>query len=122
MTTQIIPRFCALVASTLLMISSSAQPFNLNQLEPVFITGTTTQVSENIQVNFHKQFPEAEDVRWFKKDKSYLVNFLINDQQQTAFLNRKGYQIYHISFGKEKHLPDDIRKSVKLMYVEYNIL
>ncbi|MFN2440755.1 MAG: hypothetical protein ABR503_16240 [Chitinophagaceae bacterium] len=121
MTTQIISRFCGLLALTMLVSNSSAQPFNLNQLDPVYITGTSTTVTENIQVNFHKQFTEAENVRWFKKDRNYLVSFSMNDRHHSALLNRKGYLIYDICYGKEKHLPDDIRKSVKLMYVEYSI-
>lgn len=112
--------FCGLTC--MLFVSNSfAQPFNLHQLEPVFITGTTTTVTENIQVTFHKQFPEAENVKWFKHDKNYLVSFFMEDQHHRALLNRKGYLIYHISYGKEKHLPVDIRKSVKMMYVECSI-
>jgi len=118
---QLISSLCCGLVSILFVSNSFAQAFNLNQLEPVFITGTKTAVTENIQVNFHKQFPEAENVRWFKHDKNYLVTFLMEDQNQRALLTRKGHLIYQISYGKERHLPVDIRKDVKRMYIEHSI-
>ena len=121
MTTQIISRFCGLLISTLLIGSSFAQTSDYKNLEPVFVTGTKVNVYENILTEFNKQFPGAQNVRWTKVGKKYLAKFFMDDQDQRALLHRKAYVIYQISYGKEKHLPVDIRKGVKRMYVEYRI-
>jgi hypothetical protein len=119
---KLISLVCGGLAFALAVTNSFAQSFNVNQMEPVFITGTPVKVYENVQVEFHKQFPEAENVKWFKHDdKNYVVTFYVDDLFHRALLNRKGHVKYQICYGKEKDLPVDIRKEVKRMYVEHNI-
>ena len=44
-----------------------------------------------------------------------------NDQKNKALFQKNGYLIYHIVYGKETNMPDDIRKIVKTNYLDYNI-
>jgi hypothetical protein len=45
----------------------------------------------------------------------------MNDLEYRVLLHRKGKLIYKITYGKEKHLPVNIRKMVKGNYVEFVI-
>ena len=121
MTTQITYPFCGLLASILLISNSFAQTSDFSNLQPVLVKGTYDKVYKNILDGFHKQFENAQNVKWFKRDKNFLVNFFMDDQIHTALLNPKADLIYQISYGKEKHLPVDIRKAVNRWYLEYSI-
>ena len=121
MTTQYISRFCGLLASTLLMVNSFAQISEFKNLQPALLNNNHVRVYQNILDEFHKQFAGAENIKWSKLDKNFVANFTLTDQPHTALFNPQAMLIYKISYGKEKHLPVAIRKSVKRMYVEFVI-
>ncbi len=50
-----------------------------------------------------------------------LAKFIMDDQQNTALFNKKGYLLYHIAYGSESNLPAELRKQVKSAYVDFNI-
>jgi hypothetical protein len=78
-------------------------------------------VYENVLTEFQKHFANAENVRWYNIDRDYLAKFTIGSMEHRALLNRRGNLLYKISYGKEKHLPANIRKSIKSNYVEFLI-
>ena len=118
---QFFSRFCACMMSTLFMTNSSsfAQDTSAQTLPAIVITGT--QVNQKIWDNFKREFKNAVDPHWYKVGTDYLVRFITEDQNQSALFNKKGNLIYNITYGKEKHLPKDIRQIVKSSYVDYAI-
>ena len=63
----------------------------------------------------------AENVSWYQVNKGFVAKFTINDLMYQVLFNRKGRLVYKITYGKETHLPPDIRKMVKGNYVEFII-
>lgn len=121
-----IPYFCGcLLFATLVSSSVSAQQTktndSLNVLPAITVSGSRVTVNERVWKSFQNSFKNATDARWYKIDRDYLVKFIMEDQEQNALFNKRGTLIYNISFGNEKHLPDDIRRQVKSVYLDYNI-
>lgn len=121
MTTPFISRFFGLLVSIALVSNSFAQENSIRNLQPVLTNGTYIKVYENIRSEFQKIFANAENVSWYTIDKNFLAKFFIDGLEKRALFNPKGKLIYEMSYGKEKHLPADIRKNVKRSYVEYAI-
>jgi len=121
MTTQVISRFIGLLGSVLIVANSFGQESSMKNVQTVLPNSNYVKVYENVQTEFQKYFSKAEDVQWYSVGKDYLAKFSIADQEYRALLDRKGNLLYKISYGKEKHLPTDIRKWVKSIYVEFAI-
>lgn len=121
MTTQFISRFWGLLASTLLIGSSFAQVSQFKNLQPAIVNSNHIKVYQNILDEFHKQFAGAENIRWSKLNKKFLANFRRADQKYAALFNPRARLIYKISYGKEKHLPVDIRRWIRGIYLESTI-
>jgi hypothetical protein len=51
-----------------------------------------------------------------------MVDFMSEDQKNKALFQKNGSIVYHLTYGYEKNLPEDVRKLVKGNYVEYEIL
>lgn len=94
-----------------------AQMDSVKTMAPVTVTKVTAQVSEAFQA----KFKDAVDPIWSRLDKDYLVQFNTADQQNQALFRKNGFLLYHIAYGDEGNLPDDLRKLVKANYVEFNI-
>ena len=111
----------AIFALSAIMITSNsfAQLSNVNNLQSSL--NKPVKVYENVQLEFHKLFDAAENVRWEQVDKNYLAKFTLGNVEQRALLSPRGKLIYKIMYGQEKHLPTDMRKGVKRSYVEYII-
>jgi hypothetical protein len=99
---------------------SSLKAQEIKELPTVTIT-STTNVSEKVSDAFSKEFTEAENPRWYKLNKNYLVTFIEKDMDNKALFKKNGYMIYHIAYGKEQNLPDDVRKLIKSNYVDFDI-
>lgn len=121
MTTQFKCTILGLLASSLISSHSFSQQQEVNSFQPVLSNSTYLKVYENVLTEFHKLFEKAENVRWSSLNKHYLAKFSQGDLEQRALLDNKGNLIYKISYGKEKHLPADIRKLAKRNYVEFVI-
>jgi hypothetical protein len=61
------------------------------------------------------------DPQWFKMNKNYLVSFIMGDTKNNALFKKNGKMVYHISYGNEGNLPEDVKKQVHNAYEEYNI-
>jgi hypothetical protein len=121
MTTQLKFRISTLVASILIIGNSFGQTSTVNDLQSFLNDKSSIRVYENVVERFQMIFENAVNTRWEKIRNNYLVKFSLGDLEKRALLNPKGKLIYEISYGKEKHLPVDIRKNVKRNYVEYLI-
>ncbi len=117
--------FFRITASLLLLLAARSsslaqQGGRIDTLPPVIITGTSV-VSQKVTDSFKKDFKDALHPRWYQMDKNYLVKFIMNEQKNNSLYDRNGYLIYHISYGKEKHLPADVISQVKTGYPTYDI-
>jgi hypothetical protein len=120
----IFPFFACLLFTLLVSNSLFAQKKSLKDtamLPAVTVTGTRVTVNEKVWKAFQNSFKDAQDAKWYKINRDFLVKFIMEDQEQNALFNKRGAMIYNITFGTEKHLPDDIRKQVRSVYTDYNI-
>lgn len=104
----------------LLMAGNRAIGQEEKQLPPVTVTATSN-VSRAVTKSFDKSFPDAQNTQWFKVNRRYLVDFISKDLKNRALYQKNGAMIYHLAYGTEQNLPDDVRKVVKSNYVDYNI-
>ena len=80
-----------------------------------------TSVNKEIDEAFRKKFPTAQNTKWYKVNKYYLVKFIQDDVKHRALFSMKGAMQYDISYGNENLLPPDALTKVKQAYYEYNI-
>lgn len=115
-------RYYGWLASVLFLNSSFAQEaVNTKELPPITITATKANVSEKMQKSFYHYFKDGSDPNWYDLGKKYLVNFFMNSQENRALFTKNGNMVYHLCYGGEKNLPDDVRRLVKSNYFDYNI-
>ena len=113
--------YAALVSfSMLLSVCAIAQDTTFKTLPEVRVTAKS-MVSKDVAKSFKTTFPYANNEVWYKMDKNYLVKFMTGDQSDQALFSKYGSLIYHIRYGKEANLPDDIRNKIKSDYKGYNI-
>ena len=105
-------RFC--------FLSVQAQDTTYKTLPSITVT-PATKVPTAVNKSFNETFKGAVNPEWYKLDKRYLVTFLTTDQQNRALYKNNGELVYHIRYGVEQNLPDDIRRMIKSSYVDYNI-
>jgi hypothetical protein len=90
-------------------------------LPPVTVTATTKKIPANVWYGFSKYFTEAENPKWYEINKKYLVKFMTYDKANRALFTKKGHIIYHISYGYEKDLPEELGRLIKPAYPDYEI-
>jgi hypothetical protein len=88
---------------------------------PSVTVTTASNVNDAVVKSFQGQFKNAVDPVWYKIDKNYLVKFITEEQKNTALFKDNGKLIYHISYGTEKNLPEEIRTQVMGSYQDYAI-
>ena len=98
-----------------------AQDTVIQTLPPITVTATTKKLPEKVWKNFRDYFENATDPKWYEMNKSYLAEFMMDNKDNHALFNKKGKLIYHISYGYENSLPEDLRNQVKASYGDYNI-
>lgn len=81
-----------------------------------------SRISVFILGAFKELFPASSNVKWYRVEDKFLVEFSMEERKQKAFFNSKGKLLYHISFWKANELPFAVRKLIKREYVEWNIL
>ena len=116
MKTMKITRFVILFS----FLAAKAFTQEITELPSVTVT-TTSKVNEAVGKSFEKNFKNAVRPQWYKLNKNYFVKFISEDQKNTALFSKGGTLIYHISYGHENNLPEDIRKMVKSSYFDLNI-
>jgi len=90
-------------------------------LPPVTVTATTLKVPEKVWNNFSNYFNGAFVTKWYEINKKYLVKFMLDESENKALFTRRGALVYHISYGFENILSDDIRNAIKRDYAGYEI-
>ncbi|MEJ6981877.1 hypothetical protein WG906_15525 [Pedobacter sp. P351] len=93
---------------------------NIDTLPTVLITSSSS-VNQKVSQAFNKDFQNALSPKWFEINKRYLVKFISEDQRNTALYNKRGYLIYHISYGTEKNLPVIVKNQILAQYPNANI-
>ncbi len=93
----------------------------IQTLPPVTVTATKKAVPERVWKNFRGYFANAENPKWYMANKDYLVKFMTDEKLNHALFTKRGSLVYHISYGYEKSLPDDIRSQVRKAYLDYTI-
>ena len=107
------------ILSSLTVISQDS--ITIKTLPLITVTAETRKIPKQIWKNFSTYFNEAENPRWYKANKNYLVKFMIYDEENRALFTKRGNMIYHIRYGYENNMPDDIYKQVRTAYFEYDI-
>ena len=122
MKTKFVWRLIVLPVLVFAGLSTYAQDsINVQTLPPITITATQKTIPEKVWNNFHSYFANAQDPIWYTTNKNYLVKFMTDDNVNHALFTKRGYFVYHISFGYEKNLPEDVRDAVKSVYYKYQI-
>ncbi|HEY1023918.1 MAG TPA: hypothetical protein VGE26_02035 [Sphingobacteriaceae bacterium] len=113
----------ALVWSFLLSVvfMGSVNAQQSGSLPEVTIIGTTTDVNEKVLNVFERSFREAENPRWFKLGRKYMVKYNVEDMLHKALFRNKGGFIYDMGYGTEKHLPGNLQTQVKGNYKDFAI-
>jgi hypothetical protein len=107
------------LASILLAVVNT-NAFAQDVLPSVTVT-STSNVSEKVSKIFQHEFKDATNVKWTRLKKDYLVEFITTDLKNRALYGKRGYLVYHIEYGKEKHLPVDVRHAIRSTYYDYDI-
>lgn len=71
---------------------------------------------------FKRDFADAKDVEWSLVGNNYQARFIQNDRKTRILFDPKGHILYSISYGTLKSLPADIRKTVRSIYYDYDIM
>jgi hypothetical protein len=101
--------------------SSAQDTSGIKSLPLVTVTATTKKIPDRIWKSFSGYFANAENPRWYTINKNYLVKYMIYDEQNRALFTKRGNLVYHISYGYEKSLPEDLRKQIKSSYYDFDI-
>jgi hypothetical protein len=89
-------------------------------LPPLTVTAKSN-ITKAVRESFQKVFPDAENEQWSKENKNFLVKFISEQQKNHALFSKSGYLIYHITYGTEANMPEDLRKKVQSTYQPYSI-
>jgi hypothetical protein len=110
---------CVLMLAATNLIAQENNP--VKSLPTVTITSTHTKVPEKVWQSFQNYYATAESPAWYELNKRFLVKFMTEDKANQAVFTKHGRMVYNISYGYETNLPDDIKKSLRSKYFEYNI-
>ena len=121
MKTQIISAISGCLFSLMVVSSASAQQPETKVLPPVTINPTKIDVSPRALKAFNRSFADAENVKWYTRDKRFMVKFDQDEMNHHAVYMKSGYQVYHIGYGFENNLPANVKKQVKSQYGGYSI-
>jgi hypothetical protein len=117
---QLFVRFIGGLVLMLLAGGAFAQQDSIKTLPPVTVY-RTSNVNQKVTQAFDRNFKDAVGQRWYQLNKNFLVEFIREDMQNKALFQKNGYLIYHISYGFEQNLPDDVKRLVRGAYGDYNI-
>ena len=116
---MIITFLCGSIAITGFQ-STYAQDDTFKEL-PSITVSANTNVNARVEKAFTRTFPGSSNLRWYQVDKNFLVKFIKDDQENKAVFSKSGSLVYHIKYGNEKNLPDDVRKLIKSTYFDQSI-
>lgn len=79
-------------------------------------------ISSKAISNFNKSYKGIDNAQWFEtKQGGSVCRFVVKDEVNRAYYDKKGNWQYTISDYTEKELPEDVRRQVKSTYYDYNI-
>jgi hypothetical protein len=70
---------------------------------------------------FKKQFPKATDVEWERKNELYKVEFEINRQEHSMWIDGSGNVARHKQDIRAQDLPAAVRSAIARDYKDYKI-
>jgi len=120
-TTWILPIGLAIFILFAATSSFAQDTVSIKSLPVVIVKSSTKKIPNRIWKGFSSYFNEAENPRWYTLNKDYLVKYMIYDEQNRALFTKKGNLIYHISYGYERSLPEDLRRQIQTIYYSYDI-
>ena len=109
---------------TLFTVNSSvAQKTGMTTLPDVTVTASAN-VSKKVAEVFNATFKDAQNVQWTKLNKDFLAQFITADLKNRVLFHKNGEIVYHLKYGHENNLPQEVRKLVKSQYdyVDFNII
>ncbi|WP_316842188.1 hypothetical protein [Pedobacter gandavensis] len=112
------------LAISSLLLLTSLQKLNAQvNLETVTIRGDATKaiITEKVSNSFSSLFKDAKEPQWLVVNKRYVVNFILDDQRNKAVFTKNGELVYHLSYGTEKNVPDQILKKIQSEYEGYTL-
>jgi len=119
---QFIIKYCMGLLLNFVVVGLYAQDtMPIKTLPIVTVSATRKVIPEKVWKNFRNYFARAENPRWFMANKSYLVRFMTDENLNHALFTKRGNLVYHISYGYENNLPDDIRNLVRRYYPDCTI-
>jgi len=121
MKANIIYRLSCFLLTLFIVNVVPAQETGMKKLPDVTVT-STTNVSKKVSDIFKATFPDAQNAKWSKLNKDFLVEFITADLNNRVLFHKNGAIVYHIRYGGEKNLPTEVRKLVKSNYFDYNII
>jgi hypothetical protein len=110
--------FLSTAAINKLMAQDSS---HIRTLPPVIVSAATMKVPKKVWNQFADYFTGAYNSRFFKINKDWLAKFVLDKQENRALFTKHGYLVYHISYGYETNLPEEIRKQIKATYDHFSI-
>lgn len=118
---QIITTITAIAAFISIVNTLQAQQPNSKSLPDVKVTSTIIKMDERVWNSFQDEFKGATNITWYKVDKDYLIKFIMNDIAQKVLYNKKGQQIYHITYCEETNMPAEVASRVKNSFKGFSI-
>ncbi|MGC4038588.1 MAG: hypothetical protein QM764_21675 [Chitinophagaceae bacterium] len=94
----------------------------VKNLPPVTVTASLRKIPNRVWKGFSTYFSEAENPRWFRLNRNFLVKFMIYDEENRAVFTKRGTLIYHISYGYEKSLPASLLQQLNASYEGFSVL
>jgi hypothetical protein len=79
-------------------------------------------VNADVANAFRRSFPGAQNLKWYQYDRDYIAKFILKDMDHNTLFRKNGVLVYDISYGYEKHLPENIRDIVNRAYDNYKII
>ena len=116
MKAQIIFKISAIILITWNANNSFGQTMKTDTMPTVVITSKST-VSQKVTDAFNAKFKNDVNATWYDIDKKYLVKFMTQDQKNSALYNKNGYLVYHLNYGDQDNLPNDL---TNMVYQKYN--
>ena len=79
-------------------------------------------VNADVASAFRRSFPGAQNLKWYQYDRDYIAKFILRDMDHNTLFRKNGVMVYDISYGYEKHLPENVRDIVNRAYDNYKII
>lgn len=79
-------------------------------------TVETGSINEKALKHLKKEFSDVSNAKWFQLNDKLLAKFSNNETSNRILFDKHGKIIYMITYGSEKQLPVDIKKSIASKY------